>query len=313
MANPLLKRNEQSAQRPVWTGLSLASCLVMLLVLCWAGQSRSCPRSDESDVGNANQNHLAETSHNNELPVREPLMCLSLPTNSQIPLRNSTVLQSSEREFRRTQYLVNDEHASAQPAMAHEPDDETIARVLEAAENLQGQVWVPYVWGGQKIGSKSECRKCHECVTRKKVKPERRLQRCAACRHCGIDCSHFVAQVFRDADLPLRYATTREWKKLGADELLLKYHLVDLGTNLSLVQPADILLYDGHVVMLVELTGANTGTIIHATRRGKISGGIRINSDVDLARFHGPLRKILRHQNLIDTRSAQRERSSLVM
>lgn len=221
-----------------------------------------------------------------------PPMCLELPLNSFLALE----ADFPETDDQKDTAVVEQIETPSGALIGSEAS--AIERVLTEAEKLHSQDWVPYVWGGQKIGSEAECVKCHECVARKKVRPERMLQKCSACKHCGIDCSHFVAQVFRNAEMPIKYGTTREWKKLGPAELLERYQLRDMGSDINDARPADILLYDGHVVMLIELTGNRRGTIIHATRRGKFGGGIRIDDDVDLQRFHGKLRKILRHQDL---------------
>ena len=62
--------------------------------------------------------------------------------------------------------------------------------------------WVPYVWGGSQIASRKSCAACRACLVKKpRLAPERRLQACKSCERCGIDCSHFVNQVYEDAGL----------------------------------------------------------------------------------------------------------------
>jgi hypothetical protein len=172
-------------------------------------------------------------------------------------------------------------------------------RLQDAMERYRSLTYVPYVWGGDKIGTPSECRQCRSCIeSRRHLRVERRLKACSACQSCGIDCSHFVNRVYRDAGLPYSYLTTRDFQRSSARKLREKFGLVDVGRDVRLARPGDILLHPKHVVLLLELRGPGRGDILHVSRSieadGRV-GGVEVAENQDLRGFRGRLIKILRH------------------
>jgi hypothetical protein len=161
--------------------------------------------------------------------------------------------------------------------------------------------FVPYIWGGSSIGDKSACDACKRCVVEIKPKLENRRTKCAPCSLCGIDCSHFVHQLFRSVGLPSLYATSRELLSQTKQVLRRKYFYQDLEKDLSLAMVGDILVFPKHVVVLTEINGDRV-SFIHATRfkPGDVQnlGGIRLSKDIDVVKYRGGLRRILRHVDL---------------
>jgi len=177
---------------------------------------------------------------------------------------------------------------------------QTLARVLEKYGEL---THVPYVWGGSAIGNPSECQACKDCIAKKgrSIRVERRLKSCPACTKCGMDCSHFVHRIYKDAGLGFPYASTRELQRTSHAKLRERFGLVDVGRDLRRAQPGDLLLHPKHVVILLRVRGERTGDILHVSRSieksGRI-GGVEILRNIDLLRFRGKLLKILRHERL---------------
>lgn len=178
---------------------------------------------------------------------------------------------------------------------------ETIVSVMERYRDLS---YVPYIWGGNSIGSESSCKECRACVSSKpRLKVERRSRACPSCRSCGIDCSHFANRVLRDAGLNYPYLDTKGMTRDSAPELRKKFNLVDMGHDPSVALPGDLLLYPKHVVLLLEpKEGGLTGDVLHVSRavKRKGMGGIEVVRDQDLSRFRGKLLRILRHGFIFD-------------
>lgn len=176
-----------------------------------------------------------------------------------------------------------------------------------ALEQVMGKyaemTYVPYVYGGSKIGAKASCSACRACVDSKpKLKVERRMKACPVCSECGIDCSHFANRVFGDAGLKFPYAATKELTRSSAAELKAKLSLVDIGNDPRDARAGDLILFNKHVVMVLASTGDGSGDILHVSRSVKRHGmgGIEVVKGQKLAKFRGRILKILRHTRLHD-------------
>jgi cell wall-associated NlpC family hydrolase len=174
--------------------------------------------------------------------------------------------------------------------------------LVAAAKSYAEMDHVPYVWGGSKIGSPEDCQACRSCVAEKQVSLTRRMARCAPCRRCGMDCSHFVSRVFSDVGLTYGYASSRELGRQSQAGLIANYGFVDVGTDISLAQPGDVLIYPKHVAMLIQANSTTHGDIIHSTRfraGDHLSlGGIRYDKNINLKKYRGRLIRIIRHYSL---------------
>ena len=198
------------------------------------------------------------------------------------------------------------ERTEAKSGASQSPRDPNALRdtLLSVMERYRSMSYVPYIWGGNKIGDQSSCQACRACVAGKpRLKVERRLSACPACRACGVDCSHFANRVLRDAGLDYPYLATREMSRSSALDLRKKFNLVDMGHDPRQALPGDLLLYPKHVVLLLETRGdGRIGDILQVSRavKRKGMGGIEVVRDQDLTRFRGKLLRILRHGILFD-------------
>ncbi|TWW12117.1 hypothetical protein E3A20_03870 [Planctomyces bekefii] len=183
-----------------------------------------------------------------------------------------------------------------------------VERLNGVADRLLDEAKVSYVYGGYQIGDGDACLKCNQCLEVAKPEAKERLRLCPVCSSCSLDCSHFTHLVFQEAGLPYPYIDTKTMLKLSADALLRRYRLVDKGADPLRARPGDLLVFDGHVVLVQRLAfGAaqeeerGRGDVIHATGGRDVKGpgeGIQRERFVTFARFRGPLRKILRHVEL---------------
>ncbi len=179
--------------------------------------------------------------------------------------------------------------------------------VLAVASRLLDEAEISYVYGGYQVGDGEACKTCNACLTANKPSPAKRLKTCPACNSCSLDCSHFTELVFREAGLGYPYLDTAGMLGLSAEKLKSSYGLVDLDVDLARAAPGDLLVYDGHVVLLekrherVKGQATYRGDVVHATggRDIKTPGeGIQRERFIDLANFRGPLRRILRVRTL---------------
>lgn len=175
------------------------------------------------------------------------------------------------------------------------------AELLSVAETYGKATYVPYIWGGDAIGSADTCNACRACVaSKKKLRVDRRRAACSACKSCGVDCTHFLNRVYREAGMGFPYAATRALQRATPAQLKAKYHLVNVGNDLRLARPGDMILHQHHVTFLLRMRDAKVGDILHAsrsnTKRGV--GGIEIRRSVDLTRFRGRILRILRPEAL---------------
>jgi len=173
-------------------------------------------------------------------------------------------------------------------------------RVLSEARQILEYSQASYVYGGSTLGEELDCQSCNTCLAEKKPEAKMRLEVCAICKKCSLDCSHFTALVFRRAGLKQPYLTTRQMLDLSAQELRSRYSLIDLGRRWQTAQAGDLLVYRGHVV-LVESVNGERADIIHATSGLAIrepGQGIQRERQVPIENFRGPLLRVLRHLEL---------------
>jgi len=181
------------------------------------------------------------------------------------------------------------------------------AAVLSEASRLLDEAEVSYVYGGSTLGDEATCDACNTCLASRHPRPDQRLKRCPECARCSLDCSHFTALVFKRAGAPYPYLETAAMLSLSGTALRRRYHLIDLGRDLDRAAPGDLLVYDGHVVLLERLDPPVPGRPLHRGDVVAATGGhdirrpgegIQRERFVDLATFRGPLRRILRHELL---------------
>ncbi len=178
------------------------------------------------------------------------------------------------------------------------------SRLLDVADQLLEEAQVSYVYGGSKLGDGQACERCNSCLATKSPDPKSRIKQCPACRDCSLDCSHFTELVFARAGAPYPYLATEGMRELSSATLRRRYNLLDLGRDVYAAGPGDLLVYDGHVVLLERIharqgrDGVLRGDVIHATggRDIKLPGqGIQRERYVEIAHMRGPVRRILRH------------------
>jgi cell wall-associated NlpC family hydrolase len=178
-------------------------------------------------------------------------------------------------------------------------------KILDVADQLLEESQASYVYGGSRVGSEKECEACAECLNHKSPSPRDRLTKCPICHRCGIDCSHFIHLVFNRAGFPFPYLDTRLMLTLRDNHLVNRYSLMPVSIDPFGAQPGDLLVYEGHVVLLEKLhrpvlgLPPIRGDIIHATG-GKVirtpGEGIQRERFVELTHLRGPLRRILRYK-----------------
>jgi hypothetical protein len=130
-----------------------------------------------------------------------------------------------------------------------------------------------------------------------------RFNRCGDCRKCGVDCSNFVNLLFAEAGLRFKFATTRTLNSLGQDFLKDQLGFVNVGQDLEVARPGDLVIEKGHVVMVIAVdTKLRTIDYIHSSRgsRGrKPIGGIELRRGKSLDALQKKTLRILRHVELI--------------
>lgn len=175
--------------------------------------------------------------------------------------------------------------------------------IVEAALSYVPFLEVPYVWGGNSLGNADDCEACSQCIVKNKKRGiKKRHLNCSACRKCGFDCSHFVQTVFKSADFRFPFMSTRSMLSVTAKNPGLIPGLRFVGTDLNDAQPGDLLVHKKHVVILIRMKSESVGDIVHMSRtvrKGRI-GGIELRRDTDLKKFFGGVKKILRHEKMLD-------------
>ena len=181
-----------------------------------------------------------------------------------------------------------------------------IERLMAAAERMARQTSVPYVFGGTRIGTAKQCQECSDCARKNHLSANSssgRFNKCASCRRCGIDCSNFVNRLFSEAGLKYRFADTRTLTLTGEDFLQEQYGFINMGRDLLVARPGDLILQKGHVMMVIDVD-PTLGTIdyIHASRGSRTRkpiGGIELRRGKPLNQVQHEVVKILRHRELV--------------
>ncbi len=180
-----------------------------------------------------------------------------------------------------------------------------IERLMAAADKLAARTNVPYVFGGHQLGKAKSCHECTECIRKHHLPANSTMIRyntCQACRSCGIDCSSFVNRLFAEAGMRYRFADTRTLNHVKDGFLQEQFGFINMGDDLSVVQPGDLILEKGHVVMAIDID-LTLGTIdyIHASRGSKRTrvGGIELRRGANIARMQKDVIRILRHRELV--------------
>lgn len=174
--------------------------------------------------------------------------------------------------------------------------------VLDVARTMLENHSVSYVLGGQKLGAPDQCAACNRCLDLKKPDKSERLSLCPVCESCSLDCSHFTFEVYKQSGLGAKYLTTAMMNALDPGTLVRDFYLVDVGADVERALPGDLLVYDGHVVMLERKHKDGTGDLIHVTSGKDLRGpglGIQRERRRPLALFRGPLLRVLRHLDLV--------------
>lgn len=174
-------------------------------------------------------------------------------------------------------------------------------QVVKKAADLLDNWSVSYVYGGSKLGDPEHCEACNACLDRKKSGPKERFSDCPVCTKCSLDCSHYTFEVFKQAGLSSTYLTTALMNNLSPQELASRYQLLDIGTAMGRAMPGDLLVYDGHVVLLEKKYPDGRGDVIHSTSGKELRGpgnGIQRERRAQLENFRGPVLRILRHLDL---------------
>lgn len=174
-------------------------------------------------------------------------------------------------------------------------------QVLKKAQGLLESWTISYVYGGNKLGDPKICQQCNACLDRHQSGPKERLRDCPICNDCSLDCSHYTFEVFKQAGLDATYLTTALMNDLPAPDLAKKYHLLDIGPSVDRAMPGDLLVYDGHVVLLEKKGKDGRGDVIHVTSGRDLRGpgnGIQRERQALLASFRGPVLRVLRHLDL---------------
>lgn len=180
-----------------------------------------------------------------------------------------------------------------------------LERLMAVANYLQTKSYVPYVFGGNSIGSVGVCQACSECVMAKRLpanSSSARSANCGACRSCGIDCSNFVNRVFDEAQMGYRFADTSTLLGTVDSNLESRFGFVNVGNHLDDARPGDVLLQSNHVMLVLSVDQVqHTIDYIHASRGSRRTpvGGIERVRSANMFKIGRSLEKILRHRELI--------------
>ena len=175
-------------------------------------------------------------------------------------------------------------------------------RVAVTVTQLMRNYAITYVYGGAQVYSAAACTTCVRCLAGEMGKTA--MANCTVCASCSLDCSHFIHHVFNRAGLSMPYLTTQQMLQLSPQRLQRGWRLVTMPQQVRLIRPLDLLVYKGHVVMVETVNSKGRGTIVHVTAGRELRGpgaALQRERQVEFAHFRGPLRRILRHRNLIAT------------
>lgn len=195
--------------------------------------------------------------------------------------------------------------ATALRPLGPESPAPAMERLMAVVSYMQTKSYVPYVFGGNTIGSAKTCRACSECIKTHRLPANStlaRLDQCPACRSCGVDCSNFVNLVFDEADMGYQFADTRTLRGVKDISLESQFGFVNVGSDLSVARPGDVLLQSNHVMLLLAVDTVNhTIDYIHSSRGSRRTpvGGIERVRSADMFKIGRHVEKILRHRELI--------------
>ena len=174
-------------------------------------------------------------------------------------------------------------------------------KLLANAAQLLDEANISYAYGGNKFGYGQLCELCNACIRQFKPSSRQQLAKCPICRHCSLDCTHFIHTLFQRTGIEFPYLTSSLMADLSSDKLLKLYGFYDAGFDVDAARGGDILVYEGHAVILEKNRHQGRGDIIHVTsgRDIRLAGqAIQRERFADLGYFRGPLRRILRHMSL---------------
>lgn len=188
-------------------------------------------------------------------------------------------------------------------------------KVVKTAEQWLENYVISYAWGGSQLGESQTCEQCNQCIAQHQPAPKQQLKTCPVCKSCSLDCSHFISLVYRDVGLRAPYLTTNMMRTLDPKDLESRHSWHALGRRPERALPGDLLVYDGHVVMVVAVQTPGRGDIIHVTSGRDVRGpgqGIQRERGVFFEGFRGPVVRVLRHQALHEEWVKQLRRNNLV-
>lgn len=174
-------------------------------------------------------------------------------------------------------------------------------RIVHEARHLVQLQFVPYIWGGARLGGFNACMECRKCVRLRKAPDKAQLETCPVCHRCGIDCSHLANLLLQRVGLEAPYANTQVLASLSDRALARLYHFVNMGRDPSIADIGDLLLYPDHVVVVVGRRADGAVDILESRRGRNVPGGlggIFVTEAFRPESYNGPLRKVLRHRRL---------------
>ncbi|MFW7380970.1 MAG: hypothetical protein ACOH5I_19295 [Oligoflexus sp.] len=174
-------------------------------------------------------------------------------------------------------------------------------KLLETAEQWLETYAISYAWGGSQLGEQEHCEQCNQCIAEQSPAPKQQIKDCPVCQKCSLDCSHFISLVYRDIGLAAPYLTTNMMRSSQSDVLEQRFFWISLDRRIERVLPGDLLVYDGHVVLVTAIQAPGRGDVIHVTSGKQVRGpgqGIQRERSVWFDGFRGPVKRILRHKEL---------------
>lgn len=184
------------------------------------------------------------------------------------------------------------------------PTTDLRQRLVDEALRLAYFGRIPYALGGNAVGSLSVCDQCRACLDAQVGRTSaQQLSSCKACSSCGLDCSHFVERAFLNAGLRFRYADTATLFELDDTLRESQHHFVRLDTGFNNLEPGDLVLERGHMVLVVDVDPvAQLFAYVHSSSSGRNrKDGIEVVRNVPMKRYASRLYAnnvmVLRHQN----------------
>lgn len=186
------------------------------------------------------------------------------------------------------------------------PVQQNIHTLEKIVETMAQKTYVPYVWGGSRVGSINECNACVACLHKRSEGLEANASRdaCLSCERCGIDCSNLAHEIFAQAHLEYPYLTSKSMAGDPHDTLEEKYNLVDMGSNLRRARFGDLIVQESHVLIFLSLDASKEAlSYLHSSRRGEDErpfGGINVVRGRPIESLQPTVVRILRHRQLVE-------------